>query len=441
MSDLPHGWIKAKLPQVADINMGQSPAGTSVNTDGRGVAFFQGKAEFGPLYPVVRKYCDEPKKMAEKNDILLSVRAPVGPTNLADRDTAIGRGLAAIRPLEGDYKYLLYYFRAIEPWMSEQGTGTTFKAISGAFLKELDVLVAPKEEQTRIAQKLDQLLAQVDALKARVDAIPNIIKRFRQSVLAAAVSGKLTEEWRGSKSQRKVNLGNETIHIAEEWSDCSLSSLISEVRGLCYGVVQPGESVSEGVDLIRVTDINDGVIDLSNLRKISPEIDLQYKRSRVEKGDVLVTIVGAIGRVALVDKPIDANIARAVARIPPNMSKILPEYLHIWMSSPQMQWWLVHSSKEVARKTLNLKELKEAVVGVPSVEEQMEIVSKVESFLAKAKEVEEKVSLADGAISKFSQSILAKAFQGKLVKQDPEDESAAELLEKVKRTPPSTRRG
>ena len=103
MSDLPHGWIKAKLPQVADINMGQSPAGTSVNTDGRGVAFFQGKAEFGPLYPVVRKYCDEPKKMAEKNDILLSVRAPVGPTNLADRDTAIGRGLAAIRPLEGDY--------------------------------------------------------------------------------------------------------------------------------------------------------------------------------------------------------------------------------------------------------------------------------------------------------------------------------------------------
>ena len=179
------------------IEMGQSPPSRSYNDIGEGLPFFQGKAEFGKLYPTVRKWCTEPKKVAETRDILLSVRAPVGPTNLASEKCCIGRGLAAIRidkPL--NQKYLLHYFRNIEPWLSEQGTGTTFSAISGAFIRSLDVPMAPLPEQKRIADKLDSLLARVDACQSQLERVPEILKRFRHSVLTQAISGDITLDWR-----------------------------------------------------------------------------------------------------------------------------------------------------------------------------------------------------------------------------------------------------
>ncbi len=197
-SDRPSAWLPVKVIDIAALNMGQSPSSSDVNDSGEGIAFFQGKAEFGKLNPTARKFCTAPKKIAESGDILLSVRAPVGPTNVANQTTAIGRGLAAIRAENKavDPRFLLHYFRCIEPWMSQQGTGTTFKAVSGGSLKELNAVLPPFAEQKVIADKLDTLLAQVENTKARLERIPQILKRLRQSVLAAAVSGRLSEEWR-----------------------------------------------------------------------------------------------------------------------------------------------------------------------------------------------------------------------------------------------------
>ncbi|WP_421021194.1 restriction endonuclease subunit S [Klebsiella pneumoniae] len=201
----PNSWILSSLPDIAGINMGQSPSSSDVNEQGEGIVFFQGKAEFGKLYPTPRKYCTKPTKIASAGDILLSIRAPVGPTNIATETTAIGRGLAAISAHSGltDPKYLLYYFRCIEPWLSTQGTGSTFKAISGQFIKELKAPLPSFAEQKIIAEKLDTLLAQVDSTKARLDQIPQILKRFRQAVLEEAVSGRLTENWRDASISEK----------------------------------------------------------------------------------------------------------------------------------------------------------------------------------------------------------------------------------------------
>ena len=106
-SELPIGWAKAKLPDAIELIMGQSPSSSDCNSDGKGLPFYQGKTEFGKVYPTVRKYCTSPKKLAVKNDVLLSVRAPVGPTNLATERCAIGRGLAVLRGNENvDFKYL-----------------------------------------------------------------------------------------------------------------------------------------------------------------------------------------------------------------------------------------------------------------------------------------------------------------------------------------------
>ena len=107
--------VTMKLKECCTIIAGQSPESKYYNTEGIGLPFFQGKTDFGELYPTVRVYCSQPTKIAEKNDILLSVRAPVGPTNLSPGKVCIGRGLTAIRPSEMlDIKYLLYFFRYFE---------------------------------------------------------------------------------------------------------------------------------------------------------------------------------------------------------------------------------------------------------------------------------------------------------------------------------------
>ena len=108
-SELPTDWQKATLAEVAEIIMGQSPSSQYYNSEGEGLPFFQGKAEFGELYPRPVKWCSKPNKVAQKDDVLMSVRAPVGPTNLAISECCIGRGLAAIRPRDGvPSRYVLY---------------------------------------------------------------------------------------------------------------------------------------------------------------------------------------------------------------------------------------------------------------------------------------------------------------------------------------------
>ena len=104
-----------KLKECCTIIAGQSPESKYYNSNGDGLPFFQGKADFGELYPSIRVYCSQPTKIAEKDDILLSVRAPVGPTNLAPCKVCIGRGLTAIRPSEVLLtRYVLLFFRYFE---------------------------------------------------------------------------------------------------------------------------------------------------------------------------------------------------------------------------------------------------------------------------------------------------------------------------------------
>ncbi|EPE1916616.1 restriction endonuclease subunit S, partial [Escherichia coli] len=334
-------------------------------------------------------------------------------------------------------KYLCHYLNQFD--YHDYVNGGTRLKLTQANMRKLPVSLAPLAEQKIIAEKLDTLLAQVDSTKARLEQIPQILKRFRQAVLAAAVTGRLTKEDKDFIT-KKVELDNYKILIPEDWSETILNNIINTQRPLCYGVVQPGDNIKDGIELIRVCDINDGEVDLNHLRKISKEIDLQYKRSKVRKNDILVTIVGAIGRIGIVREDINVNIARAVARISPEYKIIVPMFLHIWLSSPVMQTWLVQSSKEVARKTLNLKDLKNAFVPLPSIEEQREIVRRVEQLFAYADTIEKQVNNALARVNNLTQSILAKAFRGELTVQwraeNPDlisgENSAAALLEKIK---------
>ncbi len=137
--------------------MGQSPPSSSYNSNADGLPFFQGKVDFGEVYPNVRVYCNQPTRVAEAGDILMSVRAPVGPTNLARERCCIGRGLGALRPRnELDTKFLLYFLRFREPRIAALGKGSTFEAINRDDLEELEIPLPELSEQRRIAERLEQ---------------------------------------------------------------------------------------------------------------------------------------------------------------------------------------------------------------------------------------------------------------------------------------------
>jgi len=167
------------LPGAARIVMGQSPPSSSYNTTGEGLPFFQGKTDFGDLYPTVRMFCTEPGKIAEAGDILISVRAPVGPTNISPQKSCIGRGLAAIRAEKHtDTKYLLYFLRFYEPNLAEQGKGSTFSAVSRSDLEDICIPLPPLPEQQRIAE----VLTRADRLRSLRRTARELSDTYLQSV-------------------------------------------------------------------------------------------------------------------------------------------------------------------------------------------------------------------------------------------------------------------
>lgn len=164
---IPASWTWVTLGNAADIEMGQSPSSEHYNKSGQGMPFFQGKADFGIRHPTPRSWCTAPSKIARKGDILISVRAPVGPTNIAIEECCIGRGLAALRPGEGvDLEYLWLSLRAFAPSLSSLGFGTTFEAINKKHLATFTIPLAPLREQRRIVARVEELMTVCDRLEA-----------------------------------------------------------------------------------------------------------------------------------------------------------------------------------------------------------------------------------------------------------------------------------
>lgn len=169
-----NSWKYKSLGDIAIITMGQSPSSDTYN-DSEGLPFFQGNADFGKEHPMVRVYCNAPIRIADNNDILISVRAPIGAINIADRECCIGRGLASIRGEEGFLNRFLYYFLlASKKVLLAQGTGSTFKSIGKDALKNLVVPDLPISEQERIVAELDLLTGIIDKQKAQLKELDTL---------------------------------------------------------------------------------------------------------------------------------------------------------------------------------------------------------------------------------------------------------------------------
>lgn len=198
--EIPEGWSWAQLGKYTTIIMGQSPPSASYNEEGEGIPFFQGKADFGPFHPIPVKWCTQPSKTAESKDILISVRAPVGPTNMLMMKACIGRGLAAIRTLcEASPWYLLYLLRAFQEEIAAKGVGSTFVAISRKDLDQFFIPIPPVEEQHRIVVKVDQLMKLCDELeerqRRRMEARVRVNRSALHHLVTSTDDAELAENW------------------------------------------------------------------------------------------------------------------------------------------------------------------------------------------------------------------------------------------------------
>lgn len=168
----------ARLDSICAINMGQSPDSSTYNEDAKGLPFFQGNADFGEIHPNVRLWCSEPTKVAKENDILISVRAPIGALNISNCECCIGRGLAAlsVNPDICIQKYLWYALASRVDELNSKGTGSTFKAINKKTLAETEIPLPSLEKQRTIADQLDKVSDLITKRRAQLDKLDLLVK-------------------------------------------------------------------------------------------------------------------------------------------------------------------------------------------------------------------------------------------------------------------------
>jgi type I restriction enzyme S subunit len=186
---IPKHWEVMRLGEVAEIIMGQSPPGETYNTQGVGMPFLQGKAEFGKVYPSPVKYTTNPLKIGKTGSVLISVRAPVGDVNIANMDYCIGRGLASIsfKNGYGYNEYLFYCLQFLKPLLEKEGYGSTFKAINKEVLTKFQIPLPPLEEQQKIAQILQSIDQRIEKEEKYKNALQNLFKSLLHNLMTGKI--------------------------------------------------------------------------------------------------------------------------------------------------------------------------------------------------------------------------------------------------------------
>jgi type I restriction enzyme S subunit len=336
--------------------------------------------------------------------------------------------LHIFRPKEGiDSKYL-YFFVHQESFRRnavQNFTGTAGQLrVPVSFVAKAEIPLPPIAEQRRIVSKLEKLLEKVESCRTRLENIPVLLKRFRQSVLAAACSGRLTADWRDE------NIGDN--NLTETWLLQPLSDLSILITKGASPKWQGVEYTDRGVLFVTSENVGTGKMIFEGKSKyVEPKINEIQPRSILRKGDLLTNIVGAsIGRSAIFESDEFANINQAVALVRLNES-VNKKYILLVLNSPILIDHMHTEKVDVARANLNLADVANFPIPVPPLSEQHEIVRRVEELFALADRIEVRYQKAKDQVDKLTQSILAKAFRGELVPQDPNDEPASELLTRI----------
>ncbi|WP_176494147.1 restriction endonuclease subunit S [Cobetia sp. 5-25-4-2] len=446
----PGGWITTKLGTVLDFKYGKSlPAKTR---DGVGFPVYGSNGVVGfhsaPLIPHAGIVVGRKGSFGEVH-LSLQPFSPIDTTYFIDE---FGPQII---------KFWFYHLKHLP--LTQLNRASAIPGLNREDAYGLEVPLPPLAEQREIADRLDTLLAQVDTLKGRLDALPAILKRFRQSVLAAAVSGKLTEEWRANQvtlSQISISeikdywfnkysnkekyykvpsldtKQQQMYDLPETWQWCQLGNIFDVHVGSTpsrknkdyWGVGVNWVSSSE-VAFCRIKETKE-TITLAGMENSSTKLH--------PPGTVMLAMIGqgkTRGQPAILDIDACHNQNTAALRVPE--AYCVPEYLYYFLYQRYEETRRVGSGNN--QQAMNKKIVQSLAFPLPTKREQTEIVRRVDQLFAFAGQVEQRVKEAQGRVNNLTQSILAKAFRGELTaewrEQHPElisgENSASALLARI----------
>jgi len=368
LGKIPADWEIKPLSESAQIIPGNSPPSSTYNEKKDGLPFFQGNSNFGHFHPKADTWCSDPRKEAEINDVLMSIRAPVGDLNIADTHCCIGRGLAALRPNDLNGLYLYYNLGERKVWLSRLATGSTFKAVSKTDLQLFDVPIPSLPEQRKIAtilytvdqaiEKTEEIIEQAETLKSGI-----IQHVFEEGV-----------------DQHTSYFETKSGKIPADWKIEPFKNIIEDTR---YGTDTKSNINRDGYPTLRIPNVVNKRITLTDL-KHTPLDDSELERLKLEDDDILVIRTNGnpdyVGRCATFSERDEPFVfASYLIRIRIDESLVRPKYVRDFLNSrrgrSEMAGWIRSSA---GNYNLSVGAIEKFQIPIPPLEEQDMIIEQIE---------------------------------------------------------------
>ena len=441
MSALPRGWTDALLGELCDVIRGVTfPATakelekTSNNVCCLRTKNVQRELDWTDVYFIPKAFVKRDDQLVQAGDILMSMANSydlVGKVAVARSlpyETAFGAFLSAVRPTASLHgQYLFHFLRSdfAQRSLREGSSQTTNIAnISVGTLSTIPVPVPPLAEQKRIADTLDRLLARVDACRERLDRVPAILTRFRQSVLAAATSGELTREWREERGRR-----------LDDWTTSTVGQTIGRVEAGLNVQCEERPPTEGERGLVKISAVTWGTYD-DDESKTLPRTAGVPEHARIRLGDFLISranTLDLVGACVIVHR-----VTRVVFLSDKVLRLVMPDELKPWLlialqaPAGRREIEARASGNQLSMRNLSQANLREIPIPVPPADERAEIVRRVTTLLDAAVALGKRQLASATSLRLLAPAILAKAFRGELVPQNPNDEPAAALLARVR---------
>lgn len=459
MSDIPRGWATATIGEVSLAITGGGTPSKSVAGNFSGSIPFMTVKDMKTYRPLSTqdKITKEALTSSSSNLIpagvpIVSTRMGLGKIVIVDFPTAINQDLKAIilNSKVINVSYFEYWYRSIFKVLNEMGTGTTVKGITLKQLQSLRLPLPSLNEQIEISRKLDELLSCVKSLKLRLDALPLLLKRLRQSVFDTAASGNLTSDWRSTCCDAGIAIDSlmdvektrrgvpddvkfpeilDGLKIPENWIWVSAAKLLKkglllDLKDGNHGSNHPktSEFTPEGLPFITAASVsNNGTIDYITSPKISGEALARLRVGFSVPGDVIFTHKGTVGRVAINSEKCVLTPQTTYYRT--NKEFLQPEYLSLFLQSDKFTSQTNEIKSQTTRDFIPIKAQYELFHVIPPISEQIEIARRAGVLLLFSDQLEIKINAARHHLNRISQSIFIKAFQGGFTEKWREDNS------------------
>lgn len=467
-SKLPDGWASAKLGDVLSLEYGSAlPAKVRSN-------------EGFPVYGSNGIVGLHEEALIEGPAIIVGRKGSFGEVTWSDENCWAIDTTYYVRP-KGAHDLKFLYYLLLNSGLKKLNRSTTIPGLNREDAYKVKFLLPPVSEQPRIVAQLDAVMQKLEASQERLDKLPDLLKKFRQAVLAAAVSGNLTEAWRAEQPQgetgadlldriraerraqwedkQRAKLSGEQLSLNDSWKSkyeepaapdtSELPELpegwtwcrLDNVAEMCLGKMLDNAK-NQGTPQPYMGNINVrwGAFDLEDLKTMRFTSD-EDERYSVEKGDLVICEGGEPGRAAVWESESSIKIQKALHRVRPNHAFLTSYFLYYNLRLDAVTHRLDSYFTGTGIQHFTGKALARYIIPIPPKGEQQEIIHQVNHYFGLADQLEARFEQAAALVEQLPQALLAKAFSGQLVPQDLDDEPASALLEQLYAEPAAPAKG